>query len=211
MNFDNVNERPTAASTTNVQPNVLANIYQSTNIAIWPRKLPLAFISNLEQLLASEANLSIVERVSPHSAADQLKSKLSDFACAEELSEDIALLVDMFCCLFGRQEAGLRLTTLSKPMCPNFHVDHIPVRLVTTYLGTATQWLEDDNVKRERLGTGNPSDEVFAYTDIQQMQPGDVALLKGSGWEGNEHHGLVHRSPQNRQGERRLLLTLDCI
>ncbi|MDF5119777.1 DUF1826 domain-containing protein, partial [Vibrio parahaemolyticus] len=46
---------------------------------------------------------------------------------------------------------------------------------------------------------------------IRRMQPGDVALLKGSGWEGNEATGLIHRSPHGAENERRLLLTLDFI
>jgi hypothetical protein len=34
-------------------------------------------------------------------------------------------------------------------------------------------------------------------------------LLKGSKWHGNEGHGLIHRSPALKEGERRLILTLD--
>jgi hypothetical protein len=42
---------------------------------------------------------------------------------------------------------------------------------------------------------------------IQTLQAGDVALLKGENWQGNEGAGLVHRSPSGQQG--RLLLSLD--
>ncbi|WP_332310868.1 DUF1826 domain-containing protein [Alteromonas pelagimontana] len=45
--------------------------------------------------------------------------------------------------------------------------------------------------------------------NIQTIQCGDVALLKGELWEGNENAGLVHRSPPIAAGEKRLLLTLD--
>lgn len=50
-------------------------------------------------------------------------------------------MVDMFCCLFELKRAGLRLTVLDRAMCPRFHVDRVPCRLVTTYLGAATEWL----------------------------------------------------------------------
>ncbi|EEX36900.1 hypothetical protein VIB_001007 [Vibrio metschnikovii CIP 69.14] len=43
------------------------------------------------------------------------------------------------------------------------------------------------------------------------MAMGDVALLKGSGWEANENNGLVHRSPAYVPNERRLLLTIDFV
>ena len=45
--------------------------------------------------------------------------------------------------------------------------------------------------------------------DINQIAAGDVAMLKGELWQGNENAGLVHRSPQVQTGETRLLLTLD--
>jgi hypothetical protein len=44
---------------------------------------------------------------------------------------------------------------------------------------------------------------------IGQIASGDVALLKGEKWHGNEGFGLIHRSPQLAAGERRLILTLD--
>jgi hypothetical protein len=45
--------------------------------------------------------------------------------------------------------------------------------------------------------------------DIRTMRSGDIALLKGEAWIGNENGGLVHRSPNLTGGARRLLLTLD--
>jgi len=99
-------------------------------------------------------------------------------------------------------------------MCPKFHVDRVPCRLVTTYSGTATQWLPHQSVDRTKLGTGSngKSDEVsglYHRNDMRQLSVGDVALLKGESWSGNEGAGLVHRSPGLADGEKRLLLTLD--
>jgi hypothetical protein len=45
--------------------------------------------------------------------------------------------------------------------------------------------------------------------NIQRLQAGEVAILKGEKWLGNEGAGLVHRSPMTAPGERRLLLSLD--
>jgi len=44
---------------------------------------------------------------------------------------------------------------------------------------------------------------------LQQLTTGDVALLKGESWVGNEGYGLVHRSPNLENQKKRLLLTLD--
>jgi hypothetical protein len=100
-------------------------------------------------------------------------------------------------------------------MCPRFHFDRIPCRLVTTYQGAATQWLNNDVIDRDKLGAGSqgkPDEEsglLNNLSDINQLTRGDVALLNGEHWYKNEGAGLVHRSPPVADGERRLLLTLD--
>ena len=58
---------------------------------------------------------------------------------------------------------------------------------------------------RSQLGQANAEPHV----QIQQLDSGDVALLKGEKWHGNEGFGLIHRSPYLDPGERRLILTLD--
>lgn len=44
---------------------------------------------------------------------------------------------------------------------------------------------------------------------IQRLSPGDIALIKGSGWVGCEERGLVHRSPALENGSKRLLMSID--
>ncbi|MGT0150262.1 DUF1826 domain-containing protein [Vibrio metschnikovii] len=171
----------------------------------------------IETLLQQASSLALVLRVTPLNVAEYLREKLADYVCADILSEDIAMIVDMFCCLFDVQEVRVRLTILDKPMCPKFHVDHVPCRLVTTYAGSATQYWVAKGLDRTKLGAGSlgQADDcsgLFAKESIiHQMVTGDVALLKGSGWEGNENNGLVHRSPAYIPNERRLLLTIDFV
>ena len=92
-------------------------------------------------------------------------------------------------------------------MCPRFHVDHVPLRLITSYAGVGSEWLEEGAMPRSRLGQpdAEPTDEAV----IQRLDTGHVALAKGEKWQGNEGRGLIHRSPQPPAGQRRLLLTLD--
>ena len=204
----------TASESTN--PSVLGDIYQDRhNIAIWRRTLSPCLVSGVDQLLKSRASLQVAMSVTPQNALVSAREALQDYPCASELSEDIATLVEMFCCLFDLKSTGLRLKTLDEAMCPRFHVDRVPCRLVTTYQGLATQWLPHHLVDRSKLGTGNnglPDELSGIYQsadDIQQLNSGDVALIKGEHWEGNENAGLVHRSPAPKSGEKRLLLTLD--
>ncbi|RBW46893.1 DUF1826 domain-containing protein [Psychromonas sp. B3M02] len=193
------------------QSSVLTDIYQpENNIAIWQRTLPIEMTTSIQEMLQNSKPLALVKYVTPDDVAEWIRGKLDGYACANALSEDIALIVDMFCCLFDTKEAGLRLTTLDKPMCPKFHVDQIPCRLVTTYVGTATEWLDNQDVNRGEQGA-SALGQISSDAQIQQISAGDVALLKGSGWEGNENTGLVHRSPAVNLNEPRLLLTLDIV
>lgn len=207
-----------ASQSASAQSSSLTEIYKPTvNIAVWQRKLPQDMIDALQLGLQTHKPLTVVQRVTPDNTAATMRDKLADFAYAGALSEDIALIVDMFCCLFDVEEVGLRLTTLDSAMCPKFHVDHIPCRLVTTYVGSATQWLDNNEIDRRQLGRASVgvADHLSGLyqhaSALQQLRAGDVALLKGSGWQGNENNGLVHRSPALMANERRLLLTLDLV
>jgi hypothetical protein len=101
-------------------------------------------------------------------------------------------------------------------MCPRFHVDRVPCRLVCTYGGLGTEWLEDSFVERSKLGRGangladEESGAILDLEAIEKMPSFAIGLLKGSAWEGNELNGVVHRSPSlNAATPRRLFLSLD--
>lgn len=199
-------------------PDVLADIYQQdSNIVIWKRDLSEQLAQAVSTLLDKSTSLKTQFSISPKNARERIHEALGCTESSDILSEDIAQLVDMFCSLFDLKLAGLRLTALNHAMCPRFHVDKVPCRLVTTYQGVRSQWLPNHQVDRTKLGSGNQGkpDELSGLfpnmSDIQQLKQGQVALLKGENWEGNEGSGLVHRSPQLPNNTRRLLLTLDFI
>ena len=203
------------------EPDVFSDIYRDDiNIVIWQRELSAQLALAANEILKAEARLEIAEVVTAKSVHSKLCKALGETDAVKVLSDDITLLVDMFCCVFDLKKAGLRLTALDRAMCPRFHFDRIPCRLVTTFHGVATEWVPHQLVDRSQLGAGNQgkSDEqsgLFqSIDDIRQLNQGDVALLKGEFWQDNEGAGLVHRSPVQGQGsvnERRLILTLDFI
>lgn len=194
-------------------PASLAEVLQDhVNLAVWQRQLP-AHIADFGALLLS-LNEPLAESLSLDLADDDaepnlrgLASGFSDLQGYEGFVADVAWLVSAFACLLGAKRVGLRLRVLDKAMCPRFHVDHVPVRLITTYGGIGSQWLKEGAMDRRRLGKADaePGDPEL----IQQLGCGEVALLKGEKWHGNEGFGLIHRSPQPAPGERRLILTLD--
>ena len=194
---------------------ILSAIYEEeVNIATWHRTLPKALHNSMVGLLDQAPTLKLILTTTPQRAHANVRAALPE-TYSGSLAEDIAELVDMFCFLFDLKRAGLRLVTLSEAMCPRFHVDKIPCRLITTYIGQGTEWLDHKAVDRSKLGAkgqGLSDDQIGVYghrDDILALNSGDVALLKGETWDGNENGGLVHRSPRLTDGDRRLLLTLD--
>lgn len=199
------------------EPFIFSDIYQEgINIMTWQRDLSVSLKNSINKFLISKPNFQSSLTVTPQNVSPFL---YDEFGSTEqsELVENIAELVDMFCYLLETSHVGLRLTSLDRAMCPKFHVDRVPCRLVTTYQGIATQWLPHHLVNRTKLGLGSkglPDSESGLYqhqNDIQQLKCGDVALLKGETWFNNENAGLVHRSPALSEGETRLLLTLDLV
>lgn len=200
------------------QPSILADVYRAdTNIVIWRRNLSSQVLHSATQLLQIHPKFQAALVVSPTDAFSRLKELFHNVESSTALNENIMELVEMFCCLFELKKAGLRLTALDNAMCPRFHVDKVPCRMVTTYKGAGTEWLPQHAVDRSKLGASKQglSDQqsglFHSAEDINQLHCGDVALLKGELWEGNENAGLVHRSPAVSQGESRLLLTLDFV
>lgn len=193
---------------------ILGDVYRDeVNLAVWQREVPEAVTDYLRSELVARQEFKVAMMVSAVNAREALAQAIG---AGEDnaLVSDVVDLIEMFCCLFDIERVGLRLTTLSRAMCPKFHVDHLPCRLVTTYQGVGSEWIPEARVNRSRLLTGDDGsyDTAKPYSDeedIEQLSAGDVAILKGSGWLGNEHAGIVHRSPAVEAGENRLLMTLD--
>ncbi len=195
---------------------VLADIYtDAVAIAVWQRSLTPSLDAAVASLLALPYKTTLKLVLAAATANETLRRELPAFHLRDVLIDDLSLLVDMFCCLFGLQQVGLRLSVLDNAMCPRFHVDRIPCRLVTSYGNPATEWLPNFTLDRRKLGAGSGglSDaESGLYKqpqDIQRLAAGDVALLKGELWNETIGRGVVHRSPALSAGVKRLLMTLD--
>ncbi|MFJ7282679.1 DUF1826 domain-containing protein [Pseudomonas sp. NPDC099000] len=205
--------RPIVHQVQGETPQTLTRILEDgVNLAVWQRQLP-AHIDDFGYLLLSRNEPlaeSLVLELSSDDAEPNLHGLASGFSDLEGYAgfiADVSWLVSAFACLLGAKRIGLRVRVLDKAMCPRFHVDHVPVRLITTYSGVGSQWLKEGVIDRRQLG--KPEAEPTEDSLIEQIASGEVALLKGEKWHGNEGFGLIHRSPQLAPGERRLILTLD--
>jgi hypothetical protein len=193
----------------------LADIHQDdVSIAISQQTISGRLKCAVEIFLDESPNFKIITTMSSNDALAEV-SQFANGTIPTELAGSIALHVDTYCKLFKIDSVRLSLTAINHVMCPQFHTDRVTCRLITSYCGPATEWLPHDAVDRSKLGLGNnglPDHLSGLYEhddDIQQLDCGDIALLKGTLWAERENAGQVHRSPSVGPGERRLLLTLD--
>ena len=188
---------------------VLTDVYRSeTQLVIWRRAAPLD-TGALAPLLATSAEWRVL--LKPQEVAAYFQRTLPDFAAREQLAEDVALLADMYACLFDLQQVGVRLSVLNRTMCPRFHADRVLCRLLTTYTGAGTEYISTGEPTAsilERCRNRDDASDQAMYLPVSELACGDVALCKGSQWPGNERHALVHRSPSPGETPR-LLLSMD--
>ena len=76
-------------------------------------------------------------------------------------------------------------------------------------MGPGTEWLDNENVRREGLGRGCNTNIVKDFDKINRAEEFQVLLLKGLKY-GRKEQGDVHRSPPvTQQGDTRIILLID--
>lgn len=184
---------------------VLTEIFDpSVNMVIWQRQADPAIAAYSQWLATASAETTGIPAftalqavVEPAELPGLLGQRLPDALGKTEFIADLQLLSQMLTCLMDCSAVGFRLKLLQQAMCPRFHTDHVALRLLVTYFGTGTEWLPEA-----------PSPGLGRSLQMpQQLGAAEVALLKGSAWQGNEAGAIWHRSPA--AATPRLLLSLD--
>ncbi|WP_334020430.1 DUF1826 domain-containing protein [Alteromonas sp. S015] len=201
---------------------VLGDIFEEDiSVAVWTRpEAPL--VSQYYVDVFKSLGMGLRGVFSLATLKEEIPKQLPDGKSSAEKQaaiDDIYLLSDMLTTLFDCESVGVRLVPLSSAMCPSFHVDNIPVRLVNTYLGEGTEWLPKESVVTSPLIdlngantqglTKNRLGQCYQESSVRQMNAFDVGLLKGKSWQGHEEFAAVHRSCKVIPGTHRVLLTLD--
>lgn len=222
-------------------PMVLASIFDAaTAIAIWQRHLQPTMGNSANQdhqfsAIAAYVNALILQKTAfttqaasgsdwrlqrvialdeVHTRLEQIMPDVSGFSLERRrFIQDVADLMEMLGTLMDCRHIGLRLAILQHSMCPRFHTDPILCRLLVTYQGAGTQWLQAEGLggDRQPLTAAQLPDSAIA-----QLNPMDVAIIKGVQWQTSiagsapwQHPPCWHRSPTSQHP--RLLLSLDPI
>ena len=115
------------------------------------------------------------------------------------LVEDAARLAELFCTAMDLSKLELRLEVVRTDSCRKFHADYVTARLITTYVGAGTDWLDEDDTARVAAGE--------TPRRINRLGPFDIGLFKG---KLATDRPAIHRSPPIAgTGAARLLLVLN--
>ncbi|PRE45431.1 DUF1826 domain-containing protein [Burkholderia multivorans] len=119
----------------------------------------------------------------------------------EAFGNELATLAATLCALLGRHDARLRIETTTRTTCPRFHVDNVPARLLYSWRGPGTDYLDGRCADRSRLGPGSGglpdgnSGLILDSAGIRRIPTFAVAVLKGEQWPDLRSRGAIHRSP----------------
>ncbi|MES0882515.1 DUF1826 domain-containing protein [Roseibium sp. SCP14] len=183
------------------EPDILEDIgLQGVAAAIWQRRPKSSFQTWLDSLPARE--LPTMRVVTPPEHVQTLvtgaceQAKMPDCEERNMLIEDIAALALMVGNVLASSSLRIRLDLAAETMCPKFHLDAVPARLLCTYRGTGTEYCLEGQTSDSRR--------------IRKVRTGSAALFRGANWPSKERTALLHRSPAVRDNDvTRLLLVID--
>ena len=104
------------------------------------------------------------------------------------------------------KEVGIRVSHLRASMCPRFHVDMVPTRLITTLAGPGTEWIRPEYVSQDANGR---IEQAVDPDVIERLESGAIGMLKGAAFDEARFPGIVHRSPPG--GQDRVVVTFDAV
>lgn len=116
----------------------------------------------------------------------------------------------------GTLHPRVRFERVEDDGCALFHADSLNLRLLCTYAGPGTEWLENSNTRRHELGLRSRTldeanaDIVVDPSRIRRLAPWHVAIFSGRSRPGAEDNALIHRSaPVLSANTPRLRLCID--
>lgn len=182
-------------------PDVLHAIADDNcNLAIWQRP-PVADFSALVEGTPKDLRFTCAPAALPALLSQGLTQGGygGDAALHAALVADAALLAERYCAAMGLATLELRLEVVHTDSCRKFHADYVTARLITTYVGEGTDWLDEDDAARVAAGA--------APERVGRLDTFDVGLFKG---KLATDRPAIHRSPPIAgTGAVRLLLVLN--
>ena len=153
----------------------------------------------IDEIASMKAATSSVILPQPFLQMDRFRDDLSDMI---DLASKYAIPGDNISC---------RLALINGVRCPKWHEDSVKVRLIKTYYGQGTEWVDPtdlvvraNNYFRSFMDWDLEVDEK----KIKAARVNDVLIISGKTLEDSSIVPVLHRSPRVHETERRLLFTV---
>ena len=118
----------------------------------------------------------------------------------KQILSEMSEIISKFASVSGAQRLKIQFMRVMDSSCPLFHIDRIGLRLLCTFVGPGTEWLDDAHVRRKFLGKGGNQKIAKPEAIVYSLQPFQVCLLKGEAGLNQRGRGIVHRSPHVPEG-----------
>ena len=179
---------------------------RATELVVWQRTLPICLREWINR--AAPSTLPAIRiLVKPDDLQIALNPLLDESGLAAGdmrnlLVKDIDDLVAVFSDITHSDLVDVRLESIAHDACWKFHRDAVEARLITTYRGPATEWVQLEHAEHALY------EQKEFEGPLERLGDTDVAIFKGS--SAGLDSGIVHRSPPiEGTGCTRLLLCLN--
>jgi hypothetical protein len=172
---------------------------EDVSIAIWERSAPASVAAVHLKDVKNDRFQAALGELPQALAASLHEAGFASGIGRNMLVTDILMLANRFAAVMDAGEVEIRLEHVTTNACKKFHGDYVTARLICTYVGQGTQWLDGEDAAN--CDCGDPH-------NIRQLGAGDVALFKGRLWSAEAP--AIHRSPPiEGTGEERLVLVIN--
>ena len=169
------------------------------NLAIWERPTLAGVAALLEGAPADVRFETSLAALQARLRTELRKAGFAAEAVQSQLIDDVSQLAAAFGSIARLDALEIRLEVVTTDSCRKFHADYVRARLITTYCGAGTQWLDNDDAALVQQG--------LEPRHIHALTEGDVGIFKG---KLATSAPIIHRSPPIAgTGEKRLLLVIN--
>ncbi len=92
----------------------------------------------------------------------------------------------------------------TKRECRRYHVDNVPRRLLVTYAGQGTEWIQNQDADRLAYEAGEPNEKIVRdKSKLNFIDKWNIAIFIGGS------NGILHRTPDSALNGPSILMKLD--
>lgn len=161
---------------------------EDADIVIMPQEFSFDITALVQAAAIQDKRISI----SYEMASSRIRESLQEMRlCHEDLLREMVRNIDLFSELFGQKQLEIRLEVTDRQSCPKFHCDNVYARMLVTYCGPTTEFIE----------TSAP--DILYHAPLHA-----IVLLKGHKHPTYQDR-ILHRSPQFAAGDKRLCMIVN--